>query len=96
MNWSLGALIAEVPLGVVTVTSTVPVPDGATTVRVVAELITLIEVPAFGAEVDGGGTGEAGAADRDGVVPPAGGPLVGLTPVTVGAGRCRCTGHSAR
>ena len=37
---------AEVPLGVVTVTSTVPVPDGALTVRLV-ELSTSMEVPGF-------------------------------------------------
>ena len=32
----IGALMAEVPLGVVTVTSTVPVPAGEVTVRLVA------------------------------------------------------------
>ena len=46
MNWSLGALIAEVPLGVVTVTSTVPVPAGEVTVRLVA-VTPLIEVPGW-------------------------------------------------
>ena len=40
MNWSLGALIAEVPLGVVTVTSTVPVPAGAIDGEAGGELIT--------------------------------------------------------
>ena len=40
----IGALIAEVPLGVVTVTSTVPVPAGEVTVRLVA-VTPLIEVP---------------------------------------------------
>ena len=44
MNWSLGALTAEVPLGVVTVTSTVPVPAGAVTVRLVA-VTAVIQVP---------------------------------------------------
>ena len=44
MYWSLGALTAEVPLGVVTVTSTVPVPAGAVTVRLVA-VTAVIEVP---------------------------------------------------
>ena len=45
MNWSPGALTAEVPLGVVTVTSTVPVPAGAVTVRLVA-VTPVIAVPA--------------------------------------------------
>ena len=44
MNLSL-APVAEVPPEVVTVTSTVPVPDGELTVRVV-EFVTLTEVPA--------------------------------------------------
>ena len=39
-------LTAEVPLGVVTVTSTVPVPAGAVTVRLVA-VTPVIEVPGF-------------------------------------------------
>ena len=82
MYWSLGALTAEVPLGVVTVTSTVPVPAGAVTVRLVA--VTEVDPGAqVGAEVDGGGAGEVGAIDRDGVAPGRG-PLFGLTPVTVG------------
>ena len=46
MYWSLGALTAEVPLGVVTVTSTVPVPAGTVTVRLVA-VTTVIAVPAL-------------------------------------------------
>ena len=46
MNWSFGALTAEVPLGVVTVTSTVPVPAGEVTVRLVA-VTSLIEVPGW-------------------------------------------------
>ena len=64
MNWSLGALIAEVPLGVVTVTFTVPVPAGEVTVRLVA-VTPLIAVPGWRAEVDGRGAGQVGAADRD-------------------------------
>ena len=50
----------------VTVTSTVPVPDGELTVRVV-ELVTLTEVPAVEPEVDRGRArrDEAGAGDRD-------------------------------
>ena len=50
MDWSLGALIAEVPLGVVTVTSTVPVPAGEVTVRLVA-VTPLIAGAGVGAEV---------------------------------------------
>ena len=69
---------------VVTVTSTVPVPAGTVTVRLVA-VTALIPVPGGGAEVDGGGPGEVGAVDRDRVSPPAWGPLFGLTEVTVGA-----------
>ena len=43
MYWSFGAC-AEVPLAVVTVTSTVPVPAGAVTVRLVA-LFPVIPLP---------------------------------------------------
>ena len=68
---SLGALMAEVPLGVVTVTSTVPVPDGTVTVRLEA-VTEEIPVPAAGAEVDGGGTGKAGSIDRHLVFVPLG------------------------
>ena len=66
MNWSLGALTAEVPLGVVTVTfDGARDPAGEVTVRLVA-VTPLIEVPGFdGPEVDGRGAGEAGAGDRD-------------------------------
>ena len=42
----------------VTVTSTVPVPAGESTVRVV-ELVTLTEVPGLEPEVDGGGAGRS-------------------------------------
>ena len=84
MNWSFGGLAGEVPLGVVTVTSTVPVPDGAVTVRLVGRA-TLIEVPGFEPEVDGRGAGEAGAGHRD--RGPAGrwATSYGLTAVTVGS-----------
>ena len=75
------------PPGVVTVTSTVPVPAGLSAV--------IVRVADHGdirrrrrAEVDRGGAGEAGAGDRH-QVPPAAGPLVGLKPVTVGAQRRR-------
>ena len=65
-------------------TCTVPVPDGAVTVRLVS-LITLTEVPAVAPK-------STAVAPVKPVpltvteVPPAAGPLVGLTPVTVGAG----------
>ena len=68
----------------VTVTSTVPVPDGELTVRVV-ELVTLTEVPAVDAEVDRGRAPETKPVPVTVTgVPPAWGPLVGLTLVTVG------------
>ena len=82
MNLSL-APVAEVPPAVVTVTSTVPVPDGELTVRVVG-LVTLTEVPAVSRsrplvepETNPVPVTVTG-------VPPAWGPLVGLTLVTVG------------
>ena len=76
MNWS-AALVAQVPPGVVTVTSTVPVPAGAVAVMVVA-LLTVKLVAAVVPKLDRGGAGEVGAGDGD-AVPPAGGPAVGLT-----------------
>jgi hypothetical protein len=78
-------LTAEVPLGVVTVTSTVPAPEGALTVSEV-ELTTLMEVPGF---ADPKSTAVAPVKPVPVTVtevPPAAGPLLGLTPVTVGAG----------
>ena len=73
----------------VTVTSTVPVPAGAVTVRLVA-VATLIKVPRVKPKWT------AVAPDKlvplsVTEVPPAVGPLPGLTEVTVGtaAGRCR-------
>ncbi len=78
------APVAEVPPAVVTVTSTVPVPDGELTVRVV-ELVTLTEVPAVDAEVDRGRRPRRSPVPVTVTgVPPAWGPLVGLTLVTVG------------
>ncbi len=77
-------LVAEVPLGVTTVTCTVPVPAGEVTVRLVS-LTTLSEVPAVAPKL-------AAVAPVNPVpltvtvVPPPAGPLVGLTPVTVGGG----------
>ena len=88
MNSSLGALPAEVPLAVVTVTSTVPVPAGETTVRLVA-VVHADRGARGGAEVDGRGAGQAVPLTVT-EVPPAVGPLPGLTEVTVGTpGRCR-------
>ena len=83
MNWS-AALVALVPPGVVTVTSTVPVPAGAVAVMPVAlltvklaaaeapKLTALAPVKPVPVTVDRGAAGV--------------GPEVGLTPVTVGAG----------
>ena len=82
MNLSL-APVAEVPLEVVTVTSTVPVPAGELTVRLVG-LVTSTEVPA----VEPNSTVVAPVTKPVPVtvteVPPAWGPLVGLMLVTVG------------
>ena len=81
VNWSAGE-VADVPIGVVTVTSTMPVPAGLTAVIVVA-LTTVISSP-------------ASCRSRPPVapvkpvpvivtkVPPAVGPPVGLKPVTAG------------
>ena len=52
------------PPGVVTVTSTVPVPAGEVAVTDVA-LLTVKPVAGVGAELDRGGPGEAGAGDGD-------------------------------
>ena len=64
--------MADVPPGVVTVTSTVPVPAGLSAVIVVS-LTTVKLVAGVRAEVDRGGAGEAGPGDRH-HVPPAAGP----------------------
>ncbi len=77
-------MVAEVPLGVVTVTSTVPVPDGAVTVRVVA-LVTVTVVPAVAPKWTAVAPVKPVPLTVT-VLPPAGAPLVGLTEVTVGAG----------
>ena len=83
MYWSLGALTAEVPLGVVTVTSTAPgVPAGATTVRLPA-VSALIEVPRVEPKWTAVAPLKLDPLTMTEVPPPAG-PLVGLTPVTVG------------
>ena len=62
MNWS-AADVADVPPGVVTVTSTVPVPAGEVAVIEVAEL-TVTPVAGGRAELHGGRAGEVGAGDR--------------------------------
>ena len=91
MNESAGELTAEVPLGVVTVTSTVPVPAGEVTVRLVA--VTLERSGARGgAEVDGRGPGETGAGHRD--LGPAGRGPVGRA--DAGDRRRRVVGVGAR
>ena len=83
MNWS-AALVALVPPGVVTVTSTVPaVPAGAVAVIWVA-LLTVKLVAAVAPKL----TALAPVKLVPVIVtevPPAVGPAVGLTPVTVGA-----------
>ena len=84
MNWSLGALTAEVPLGVVTVTFTVPVPAGEVTVRLVA-VTPLIEVPGWPVPKSTAVAPVKLVPLTVTEVPPAVGPLEGLTPVTVGS-----------
>ena len=74
----------DVPDGVVTVTSTAPVPAGLSAVIVVS-LTTTRPVAAVGPK----STSVAPVKPAPMIftdVPPAGGPLVGLMPVTVGAG----------
>ena len=62
MNWSAED-VAEVPGGVITVTSTVPVPAGLSAVIVVS-LTTVRFVAGRRAEVDRRGAGETRAGDR--------------------------------
>ena len=71
------------PLGVVTVTSTVPVPDGEVTVSEV-ELSTVMEVPGFAVPKSTAVAPVKPVPVTVTDVPPAAGPLLGLTPVTVG------------
>ena len=76
------ALVTEVPWALVTVTSTTPVPAGAVAVMEVAEL-TLKAV----AGVEPKWTAEAEVSCWPVMVttvPPEGGPVDGLTPVTMG------------
>ena len=82
MNWSADE-VAEVPSGVVTVMSTVPVPGGEVAVIEVAESAVMV------AGIDPKSTAEALAKSEPlmtTLVPPAGVPVLGSTPVTVGAG----------
>ena len=69
---------------VITVTETVPVPAGTTTVRLV-ELLTLTEVPAVVPKSTVVEPETNPVPVTVTVLPPAGGPLLGLTAVTVGA-----------
>ena len=83
MNSSL-VLVVEVPLGVITVTCTVPVPAGETTVRPVA--VTLLSpVPGVEPKLTAVAPVKLVPVTVT-VVPPAGAPLFGLTSVTVGGG----------
>ncbi len=82
MNWS-AAEVAEVPPTVVTVRSTVPVPAGAVAVREVAET-TVKEVAAAVPKLTAVAPVRLVPVTVT-LVPPAVGPLVGLTAVTVGA-----------
>ena len=82
MNWSAGE-VAEVPLGVVTVTSTVPVPAGE--VAVIEPAVSAVMVAALVPK------STAVAPERlvpvmVTEVPPPAGPVVGLMEVTVGLG----------
>ena len=75
-------LVIDVPLGLVTVTLTVPVPAGETAVIDVAELTVKLA-----AGVVPKSTAVAPVSCRPvmvTVVPPAGGPDPGVTPVTIG------------
>ncbi len=82
MKWS-ALEVADVPLGVVTVMSTVPVPLGEVTVM--EPVVSAVIVPGLAVPKS-----TAVALDKleplmVTVVPPAVGPLVGLTTVTVGS-----------
>ena len=95
MYWS-AVLVALVPPGVVTVTSTAPSVPVAGAVAVI--VVALLTVNAAGLP----GPKLTAVAPVNPVpvmvtdVPPVLGPEPGLTPVTVGAGGgCRCTGRSA-
>ena len=73
------------PPAVVTLTSTVPVPAGEIAV-ICGRGVDGEAGAAVGAELHRGRSGEVGAGDDVTVVPPAAGPDVGASPVTVGRG----------
>ena len=81
MNWS-AALIALVPPPVFTVTLTVPLPAGEIAVHKVA----VQDTPVAGADPNDTLPPDRPVPVTLTAVPPAGGPLDGLTPVTVGTG----------
>ena len=83
MNWSAGE-VAEVPPGVVTVTSTAPVPAGSTAVIVVA--LTTVKLVAAVVPKSTAVAPVKSVPVIVTIVPPAGGPAVGLRPVTAGMG----------
>ena len=81
MKWS-ALEVAEVPPAVVTVTSTVPVPAGEVTVMEVA--VSAVTVPAVVPNLTAVAFARLVPVTVT-LVPPAPGPEVGLTAVTVGA-----------
>ena len=83
VNWSAGALIAEVPPMAVTVMSTVPAePAGATAVMEVAELTMTLAAGVRPNRTVAPGANWVPVRATD--VPPASGPAAGFTAVTVG------------
>jgi hypothetical protein len=83
VNWS-AELVELVPIGVVTVTSTVPVPAGDVAVIEVPPALTVNEVAAVAPNI----TAVAPLKLTPAIVtevPPRAGPLFGVTVVTVGA-----------
>ncbi len=82
MNWS-ALVFAEVPLGVVTVTSTVPVPLGEVTVM--EPVVSAVIVPGLAVPKSTAVAPLRLEPLTVTEVPPAVGPLVGLTTVTVGS-----------
>ena len=82
-------MVAEVPLGVVTVTSTVPVPGPASVeageVTTILPAVFEVMVPGLPAPKSTVGIPEKPVPLTVTVLPPAWGPLFGTTPVTVGS-----------
>jgi hypothetical protein len=84
VNWSAEVVALVPPPGTVTVTSTVPLPAGDTAV---SELALVTETPVAATDPNFTVSPEAKFdPDTVTVVPPVLGPLVGLMPLTVGAG----------